>query len=176
MAKRAASGEVLVLPAGASVQSVAVARSWHTRREKYGDRGASPDAADRQARTARRRAQQRRQTHCQRGHRLTDDNVLVYANGRMCRACNLERARRRRGLRPQWAQVGTARVNVEVHDARCVEEGRALWQAMTSAHPDAGGSHRQFIEARQRWQRFLARETAWYKAVGLDMPDLKARR
>lgn len=44
-------------------------------------------------------AQRAAQTHCIRGHVLSDDNVYVYRNGtRMCRTCHREReASRRRG-------------------------------------------------------------------------------
>jgi hypothetical protein len=178
--RRAAQGEVLLMAEGVTAHQAGALRMWERRRQTYGPSGASPDAVARNVEHAATLAQRRRRrTACVNGHALTIANVEITAHGRTCRICRAhrleQRRMRRRGpdYRPTWAETQGGRVNVAVHDAWCQQTGAGLWAEMRAAHPDVGGTAAQFRDARKRWTRFLAQETAWYAAAGVPMPDVK---
>lgn len=177
-ARRTARGEVLLLPPGKTYQSAAMSQAWETRRARYGPRGVSDDGEARMV-SALERQRHPRSVRCKRGHLLTPENVSQGGKGRMCRRCNIERARawraRQRSVRPEWVVVGKVRVNLAAHDAFYLDRARRLYAAMLAEHPDRhpggrGGATR-FIQARRRWDAFYAAEQAWYAAAGVDMPE-----
>lgn len=180
----AATGEVLLVPAGVTAHQVGAKRMWARRRETYGPAGLPAETSARFAEAAATLAQRRRRRRtCKNGHALTIANVEVTDQGRCCRICRAHRRERRRmqhqagtDYRPTWAETQGGRVNVAVHDAWCQQAGERLWSALRVAHPDAGGTNAKFRDARKRWGKFLAQETAWYAEAGVPLPDVKRDR
>lgn len=67
---------------------------------------------------------------------------------------------------------------VSMRDAAFWDTRRRLTRGKASTHPDIGGSTSRnseaFRQAAKRYQAWYAKETAWYKFLGLETPD-KAR-
>lgn len=156
---------------------MALRHSWVTRREKYGNRGISQEAAEHVREVLTR--PRKRAKKCKRGHWLTPDNILMGGKGRMCRQCNLERSRKRAEFlrnmrkRPEWVTVNKTKINVAVHDAWVIEEGKRLLNEVVRLHPDKNPRVRtrsEFIKAQKKWKTFLEKEKKWYKEVNLPFP------
>lgn len=133
----------------------------------------------RKCRTCERLAQQRRRARQQ-------PAALVLA-GLTPRQIGLQRAwaKRRadrpvlphpRRARPRMVAYDGGRFSVIAHDRFYRRERRRLRATMIAAHPDTGGTSRQFTVARNALDRFLAREARWYAELGLMPPPQRSAR
>lgn len=124
-----------LIRAGDSKQTASARIMVATRREKYGPTGLSEAGSERIRAAARRWVLSRpRVTICRHGHRYTVENTYVNVRGRkVCRACATIRRHRAR-----WQRL-------------CAQKLVNLRRAMLRAHPDVGGTARQFIAARRRY-------------------------
>lgn len=108
-----------------------------------------------------------RLTHCKRGHRFTKMNTFTTRRGfRQCRTC---RDLLRRG-RPLFVEQGGVKVYINAHDRFFAHRHRQLRHQMIAAHPDKGGTTRQFMQARSALDRFIREEAMWYAALNLHRP------
>jgi predicted Fe-S protein YdhL (DUF1289 family) len=130
--------------AGDSPQSASVRVSWAVRRDRYGPTGLSPDGTARLSAAMKARPCPDPLQWCRHGHRYTDANTYHHPNGRRsCKACRTLRRHRARWDRLQLAKQQATQ--------------QALRQAMVRAHPDTGGTHHQFLLARRRYERAVAK-------------------
>lgn len=152
-----------IIPGGISLRSYWTRMGWITRRLNQGPTKMTLVKPQRRhVCTA---------VKCRRGH-LWSATAYVRPNGsRICKICDRDQRRIRRGARPQW--VGG--VSIATHDRFYRQEMRRLRAKMIVAHPDKG-QHRAtgaFILAHRALKTFIKREMMWYTHVGINPPFLK---
>lgn len=167
----------LVVGARSFLSAVRIA-SWNTRRERYGKAGRSPEkhAAVMAKMAAARRAQRglRRQAFCKRGHSRRPENIkTIFHHGRWEIVCKVCARIRKKGNRPEWAQVDGVKVNVAIHDRHYLTTRSRLLARVIETHPDRGGRTVAAGKAIDALRAFEKRERKWYRALSLDPPARK---
>lgn len=165
-----------IVPDGKTMHQIGAERMWARRRDAGGISQQHSDKL-RQAlneRYARDGAYQLKRTHCKRGHEWNTHNTRWASgrNGRKKRVCLRCKALVERG-RPDWITKDKVRISIKAHDEWFTKEHERLRQEMMQAHPDKGGAHVKFINARKRLQQFFDSEVKWYVQFELLPPKVK---
>lgn len=79
------------------------------------------------------------------------------------------------GDRPTVVEKDGWKISLSVHDAAYMAASRVFKRRLMESHPDAGGSHGAFNEAKRSYEAWKAREAKWYETHGQTPPDTRRR-
>jgi hypothetical protein len=124
--------------------------------------------------TAPRSATSRKQTHCQKGHLLSEDNVYYYSSGhRTCKQCRKDRNARR--IRPARPDPGSQDVDTEARTFASSSRYRdGDWCVDLTGDITAQAIHDYKHGRRPKPDEMSA--AAYLDACGLLLPDGTIRR